>query len=319
MKQLVGALLLIAVPAIAAQVQLDNLESLKGLYGYDAEQPLDVQETFLFEKDWAKVYDITYASPKKGRVTAYLVVPAGDGPHAGLVFGHWGPGNRTEFLSEALLYAEVGAASLLIDYPWVRPAPWRQNLQFFGAPESDHENFIQAVVELRRGIDVLLARADVDPNRLAYIGHSYGAQWGAILSAVDDRIKAAVLIGGAPDLASIFLKSDAPEMVNIRETVPEEDMEKYLQVNACTDPVHYVEHADPTPILFQFARHERYFDEAIMNKYYQAAREPKAVRWYDTGHELNDMQALIDRSNWMRDKIEVGSITEILVRRLQEE
>ena len=66
------------------------------------------------------MYDLTYASPKGGRVTAYLVAPAGKGPFAGLVFGHWGPGNRTEFLPEATLYARAGAASLLVDYPWVR-------------------------------------------------------------------------------------------------------------------------------------------------------------------------------------------------------
>jgi hypothetical protein len=32
------------------------------------------------------------------------------------------------------------------------------------------DNFIQSVVDLRRGIDVLLARADVNPNRIAYVG-----------------------------------------------------------------------------------------------------------------------------------------------------
>jgi cephalosporin-C deacetylase-like acetyl esterase len=49
-------------------------------------------------------------------------------------------------------------------------------------PPLDME--IQAVVDLRRGIDLLLARSDVDPKRLAYVGHSYGAQWGSILSAL---------------------------------------------------------------------------------------------------------------------------------------
>jgi hypothetical protein len=34
-------------------------------------------------------------------------------------------------------------------------------------------------------IDSLLARPDLDPKRLAYVGHSYGAQWGSIFSAVD--------------------------------------------------------------------------------------------------------------------------------------
>jgi len=62
------------------------------------------------------------------------------------------------------------------------------------------------------------------------------------------------------------------------------------------------------PLLFQFARYERYFDKAAMDRYEQAARQPKEVKWYDTGHELNDVQALHDRAAWLRDKVGLGSI-----------
>jgi hypothetical protein len=34
----------------------------------------------------------------------------------GIVFGHWGPGNRSEFVPEAIVYAKAGAVSLLINY-----------------------------------------------------------------------------------------------------------------------------------------------------------------------------------------------------------
>ncbi len=67
------------------------------------------------------VHDISYASPKGGRVPAYLVVPDGKGPFAAIEFVHWGQGDRTEFLSEALLYAKSSAVSLLIDAPYNRP------------------------------------------------------------------------------------------------------------------------------------------------------------------------------------------------------
>jgi hypothetical protein len=108
---------------IAAQAQLGDIQSLKRLYNYDPKQPLDYKETLLYEREGITLYYISYASPRGGRVTAYLVMPVGEGPFAGLVFGHWGPGNRTEFLPEAMLYAEAGATSLLIDYPWIRPSP----------------------------------------------------------------------------------------------------------------------------------------------------------------------------------------------------
>jgi pimeloyl-ACP methyl ester carboxylesterase len=183
--------------------------------------------------------------------------------------------------------------------------------------EEDHETYVQAVVDLRRGIDLLLARPGVDPSRLAYVGHSYGAQWGAILSAVDDRVKAAVLMGGIPDRAAIYLENDDPDIVELRASTPKKEIEKYLRVNARTDAIRYVRHAAPTPLLFQFARHERYFNEEAMKKYAEAASEPKLIKWYDTGHGLNDVQALLDRSEWLQGKIGTGLITQILERKLK--
>jgi dienelactone hydrolase len=288
-----------------------GFDDLKRMYDYDRKQPLDVQEKLLHERDHVKVYDLTYASPKGGRVTGYLVVPKEKGPFAGLVFGHWGPGNRTEFLPEATLYARAGAVSLLIDYPWVRPAPWRKSLKNADDPESDHQAFVQAVVDLRRGIDLLADRPDVDPKRLAYVGHSFGAQWGAILSAIDLRLKGVVLMGGIPDQAAIYRDNDDPAVVEYRATTPKDKQEAYLKSCERTAAVRYVPHAT-APLLFQFARYERYFDKAAMDRYEKAAREPKEVKWYDTGHELNDPQALLDRAAWLREKIEMGSIESVL-------
>src|SRR5207247_9018626 len=116
-------------------------------------------------------HNINYASPKFGRVTAYLVEPSVKGKYAGMVFGHWGYGNRTEFLPEAILYARAGVVSLLIDYPWVRPAPWRRN-EPGEKPEAVRDNYAATVIDLRRGIDLLQARADVDSKRIAYVGLS---------------------------------------------------------------------------------------------------------------------------------------------------
>ena len=266
---------------------------------------------WLYERDGAKVYDVTYTSPKGGRVTAYLVVPAVKGPHAGLVFGHWGPGDRTEFLPEAKLYATAGAVSLLIDYPWVRLAPWRKKLKFLDAPETDHAAFVQAVVDLRRGFDLLAARPDVDAKRLAYVGHSYGAQWGAILSAVDTRLKRAALVGGVPDAESIYRDHDAADLAELRANTPKEKFDAFFKAYGRTAAVRYVPHA-AAPLLFQFANHEQLFDRKAMERYAAAATGAKTVKWYDAGHDLNDPQALIDRAAWLKERVGLRSVNEIL-------
>ena len=61
-------------------------------------------------------------------------------------------------------------------------------------------------------------------------------------------------------------------------------------------------------MLFQFARFEQYFDEAAMNRYYEAAMQPKEVKWYDCGHDLNDPTALIDRAKWLRRYVGLGEV-----------
>jgi len=283
-------------------VPTSDFQVLVRQFDYDSKRPLDYSDTVNQTKNGVTIHDLQYASPKSGRVTAYLVVPEGKGPFVPIVFGHWGPGNRTEFLPEALFYAKAGAISLLVDYPWVRPAPWRRGVPNFDKPELDHEIYIQAVVDIRRGIDLLLARKDVDPKRLAYVGHSYGAQWGAILSAVDERIKTAVLIGGVAEEADILLRNQDPDLVELRKHAPPGQIERYVEVNALLDAIRYVGHAR-APLLFQFANYERYFDRASMEKYFQAASEPKQVSWYDTGHELNDLQALADRYRWLSEHV----------------
>jgi len=311
MKRIFWLFLLTATCCEAVVAQGQSIDELRRMFDYDQKAALDVKEVSVINRNGVRIHDITYASPKSGRVTAYLVVPAGRGRFAGVVFGHWALGTRTEFLPEAMLYAKAGVVSLLVDDLDVRPAPWRRSAPG-SEPEAVKQNFIQSVVDLRRGIDLLQARSDVDPNRIAYVGHSSGAHWGAIMSAVDRRLKAVVLMAGVPSEKTILLESDDPDYIDFRKTTPKEQLDNYFRIITPLDAINCVPHAAPTPLLFQFARFEQYFGEAAMRQYAQAASEPKLVLWYDTGHGLNGMQPLIDRAKWLRRYIGVGPIGPIL-------
>ena len=311
MKTVFWLILLVAASCEAVLAQNQSIDELRRTFDYDQKAPLDVKVVSVINRDGVRINDITYASPKNGRVTAYLVVPTKGQRFAGVVFGHWGYGTRTEFLPEAMLYAKAGVVSLLVDDLDVRPAPWRRSAPGT-EPEKVRDNFIQSVVDLRRGIDLLQARPDVDPNRIAYVGHSSGAHWGAILSAVDRRLKTAVLMAGVPNEATIPMESDDPDYVDFRQSTPKEQLENYFRVVSFLDAINFVSHAAPTPLLFQFARFERYFNETAMRRYADAASEPKLVLWYDTGHGLNDLQPLVDRANWLRRHIGIGPIAPLL-------
>jgi hypothetical protein len=94
------------------------------LFDYDSKAPLDFHDNGAQDTNGSTVHDISYASPKGGRVPAFLVVPLGKEPFPAVIFVHWGQGNRTEFLSEALILARAGAESLLIDGVFNRPGGW---------------------------------------------------------------------------------------------------------------------------------------------------------------------------------------------------
>jgi beta-lactamase class A len=278
------------------------------IFDYDAKAPLDIQDKIIEEFDGGTLHDITYSSPKGGPVAAYLVVPKGKGPFAAIVFGHWGNGTRAEFLPEAKLYARAGAVSLIPDYPWDRPEPWHKTPNHYDKPELDREIEIQAVVDIRRGIDLILAHPDVDRKRLAYVGHSYGAQWGSILSSVDKRMKTSVLMAGVAENGDIFLRGSDPGIIGLRKSRSPGQFERYAQVTGDIDAIHFVGHAAPIPLLLQFANFEQYFDKTSMEHYAAAASDPKKVLYYDTGHDLNDPQALKDRYDWLETQIDLRRV-----------
>jgi dienelactone hydrolase len=58
------------------------------------------------------------------------------------------------------------------------------------------ELLVQIVKDLRRSIDYLETREDIDRERLAYHGMSWGANMGAIITAVEERFRVSVLIAG---------------------------------------------------------------------------------------------------------------------------
>lgn len=306
LRSLLLPLLLLMLPPL---VRAQTPPELQRLFAYDAAAPLDLQQR-PFEKDGqAEVHDITFASPKGGRVPAFLVVPSTRPKEksAGIVFGHWGLGNRTEFLAEAKRYAKAGVVSIVIDYPWTRPAPWRRPVFTpQTTSEQDRDIYIQAVIDLRRAFDLLLSRPDVDPHRLAYVGHSYGAQWGAILTAVDRRMRTTVLMAGAPSTASIYRDSNDPGIAELRQQIGSAALAAHLKIVGVLDAITYIKYSSPISVLFQFARYERNFDRQAMQRYYEAAGKPKEVKWYSTGHELNDVAAQKDRAQWIANQLKLS-------------
>jgi dienelactone hydrolase len=228
----------------------------------------------------------------KGWITAYLVRPDGDGPFAGILFLHQydNAGNRKEFLEEAKLFARQGVVSLLIDgyFPW-KTIP--------KDAESDRQNIIGQVIELRRALDFLLAQPEVDPERIAFVGHNFGASYGAILSGVDKRVSTYVIMNGWGKLSDVFLTDYfAPGLL------PDGEKAVYREKMLVVDPLLYISHAAPATLLFQLARNTQYFTEAQLTEFSDAASEPKEVRWYNASDALDEV-AQEERIAWLTEQL----------------
>ena len=114
------------------------------------------------------------------------------------------------------------------------------------------------MVDLRRAIGLLLSRSDVDPKRIAFVGHSFGAQFGAILTVVDKRMATSVLMAGLGSSADLWLNSDDPDEVERRQSVGVEAFKKELEVTGVLDGIRFVPYAAPVPVLFQFAKYDHF-------------------------------------------------------------
>src|SRR6266852_7377984 len=255
-------------------------------FEYDQRASLDVQEAGVEQRGDVTIHDISYASPKGGRVPAYLVVPKGKGPFAAVIWGHWYQDgspflNRKEFLDEAVALAPSGVVSLLTDGPIARPGFVRDPDPLGEAQINDR---VQQILDMRRGADLLLARSDVDPKRLAYVGHSYNAATGAFLGGIDKRFKALVLMAGnLSDEVDIRSK----EFQDFRNKVGPERFDAFMAKYAWADQGKYVAHAAPAKVFTQFAMKEDFITPARGREYYATISEPKIFKLYEAPHALN--------------------------------
>lgn len=314
-------LLILAVVSAFSQVSQPRFEDLVHQFDYDPKAPLDVREAGRQKRGGVTIIDLSYASPPGGRVPAYLVVPAGRGPFASILFGHWMmPGsplrNRRQFLDEAVVLARSGAISLLIDAPLVRPGFLEEKDEVRSQIQSA-EASRQQVIDFRRGVDLLTGRRDVDPTRIGYVGHSYDAHIGGILSAVEKRIGSFVLMAGGFSDEEYVFDPDNTEMQKLRQRIGEKTIRDFFQRYAFDDPVHFIGHSAPASVFLQFGSEDRPIPEKLARHYYDLFSEPKKIAFYKAGHALNS-EARTERVQWLVERLTLRPVDRSALSRIPE-
>ena len=193
--------------------------ALRAHYRYDPRalepQVLQTVET----PDWTRL-KISYIALDNDTALGYLYVPKqAAAPYQTIVYlastaafsglrtvpeeVEWaiGPNIRAGRAVFAIVFR--GSAERAFGPGWEPPAP--STVRF-------RDLMVLHGTEMRRAVDYLETRDDIDKRRLAYVGLSWGAGSRLPLAAIDDRFHAVVLIGGGIDER---LQPTLPEASNI--------------------------------------------------------------------------------------------------------
>jgi hypothetical protein len=277
------------------------------LFDYDPQASLDIQAIGADRPGAGfTIHNFSFASPKGGRVPAYLVVPDGPGPFAGVLLM---PGS-SELRGGPLLWyaqdlAKTGVVSLLLDGPAARFPHGGSSL--FRWTEEDRAIVVHYIIDLRRGIDLLTARPEVDPKRLGYIGIGFNGAMGGVLAGVDKRIKAYVL-NAAPINYVTQIMEPSHNLHSALQQVPQAQQQRWAAAYEPVQPEHYIGHAAPAALFFQPVLHDNFTTKADTERLYQAASEPKQITWYDATRDTSlNGETIRDQLAWFKTELGIAA------------
>ncbi len=237
--------------------------------------------------------DVTFTSPAGAAVTGEVIHGPGKGPHPAVLFVHWlgdpKTTNHTEFEPDAIALAKKGVTSLLVDTFWARPG-WFDTVG--KSADADVAQGREQVAQLRRALDLLERQPGVDKARIAYVGHDFGAMFGALLAGEDSRPKVFVLMAGVPTLSQWYL---------LGKQHPQRDA--YVAAIDALDIRGGLKASHARTFLFQFAAKDHYVKPADAAAFAEAAPLPRGVFTYDADHDLDVPQAHADRLAWLTEQL----------------
>lgn len=297
-------LLLLAVSSAAAQwpsdpwleepVEDGTFATYLDFFRYDPGRPFGTEVLAVETADGIRREHLYFESTPGERVYAYYYESRGRGGahRPAVLFLHGGTGAGKDASHNRALAARLVRAGfdvLAID------------MQHFGeretgllstfTEEEKHEHLynrpatylswvIQTVKDAGRGYDFLVRERDADPERVALVGFSRGAQAGAIVGGADARFSVvALLLGGHFDR-----------------------MEEEHRAAAC--PANYMGRISPRPLFLLNGEFDSDYDrERSVEPLHRLAGEPKEILWGEMGHSVlpEHVDALAD---WLRRQLQ---------------
>ena len=228
--------------------------------------------------DWIKetiTFDAAYG---RERVRAYLYLPKNRQPPYQTVIAFPGDGGfgirSSDQLRPAEHFMKSGRAYL---FPIYKGTYERADELKSSMPNESHtyrEHVVYWSKDLRRSIDYLETRSDIDKDRLGFFGISWGGRMAPVMLALEPRVKAAVVT-----VAGLRHQTVQPE----------------------ADPFHYLPRVT-LPVLMLNGRYDFYFPvETSQRPYFDRLGTPlphKAWMVYDGSHSVPSTQVAKESLTW---------------------
>lgn len=216
-------------------------------FDYDAAD-LDAVVDERVEYPLGSIERVSFEGVGWGRIHGYLYLPVEVEPPYQVVI--WFPGSTAARFqpdpdpTAMSLLTEFAAAGRAVFWPVLRATYSRADPEqptgmnhTWPKPTRDYVDLARSwVMEMRRSIDYLETRPELDAERIAYFGTSWGGRYAAIVPAVEPRIRAVISIIGGLASGTALPEVDQINYVT-RVTVP------FLMLNGRDDPLEPVESA----------------------------------------------------------------------------
>lgn len=248
------------------------------LYRYDQHAPLEVEGGTVRSVNGVTRERLTFASINLARVPALLTYdPTTPAPRPVLMIQHGLMSSKDDprLGDLAAAWAPYGFACLTIDAPLhgERAAGAFDVLALLSQPYTGLRFVVQNVVDLRRAVDLIEARADLDARRIAYVGFSMSTFLGVQFVAMEPRVRAACLALGGAGLFHFLASTAAGDRRADQELVA-----------ALVDPLHYAGLIAPRPVLQVNSETDQVVPAALGHMLYSALAEPKRIIWFQGAH-----------------------------------
>ena len=215
-------------------------------------------------------------------VPATLLLPsnATRSPAALLIHGY---SSRKEHMAENVgrVLLGRGIASLAIDLPLhgTRRDPVAH--QALTNPLELLRHWRLAVKEAHLSVQYLRARAEIHSDHLAVIGYSLGSYLATVLAADEPALRAVIVAAGGD------LPAGTPFATLARTVV---------------DPIRAVRKLKGRPLLVVHGKRDRTVRPDQAQRLFDAALEPKEIRWWDCGHYL-PAPAIEHAADWLSGRV----------------